>query len=64
MQVKGASFINNGDILMGKDDVSLSGGREDDTWDMRIMSNAVAALLDETAKPVKNMRLKTKENRY
>lgn len=50
VQVKGASFINNGDILMGKDDVSLSGGREDDTWDMRIMSNAVAALLDETAK--------------
>ena len=31
VQVKGASFINNGDILMGKDDVSLSGGREDDT---------------------------------
>lgn len=50
VQVKGASFINNGDILMGKDDVSLSGGRQDDTWDMRIMSNAVAALLDETAK--------------
>ncbi|HEI8951668.1 TPA: autotransporter outer membrane beta-barrel domain-containing protein [Morganella morganii] len=50
VQVKGASFINNGDILMGKDDVSLSGGREDDTWDMRIMSNAVSALLDETAK--------------
>lgn len=50
VQVKGASFINNGDILMGKDDVSLSGGREDDTWDMRIMSSAVAALLDETAK--------------
>lgn len=50
VQVKGASFVNNGDILMGKDDVSLSGGREDDTWDMRIMSNAVAALLDETAK--------------
>ncbi|HDS6887140.1 TPA: autotransporter outer membrane beta-barrel domain-containing protein [Morganella morganii subsp. morganii] len=50
VQVKGASFINNGDIMMGKDDVSLSGGREDDTWDMRIMSNAVAALLDETAK--------------
>lgn len=50
VQVKGASFINNGDILMGKDDVSLSSGREDDTWDMRIMSNAVAALLDETAK--------------
>lgn len=50
VQVKGASFVNNGDILMGKDDVSLSGGREDDTWDMRIMSNAVSALLDETAK--------------
>ncbi|MDH0353730.1 autotransporter outer membrane beta-barrel domain-containing protein [Morganella sp. GD04133] len=50
VQVKGASFVNNGDILMGKDGVSLSGGREDDTWDMRIMSNAVAALLDETAK--------------
>lgn len=50
VQVKGASFVNNGDILMGKDDVSLSGGRADDTWDMRIMSNAVAALLDETAK--------------
>lgn len=50
VQVKGASFVNNGDILMGKDNVSLSGGREDDTWDMRIMSNAVAALLDETAK--------------
>lgn len=50
VQVKGASFINNGDILMGKDNVSLSGGRKDDTWDMRIMSNAVAALLDETAK--------------
>lgn len=50
VQVKGASFINNGDILMGKDDVSLSGGRQDDTWDMRIMSNAVSALLDETAK--------------
>lgn len=50
VQVRGASFVNNGDILMGKDGVSLSGGREDDTWDMRIMSNAVAALLDETAK--------------
>lgn len=50
VQVKGASFVNNGDILMGKDNVSLSGGREDDTWDMRIMSNAVAALLDETVK--------------
>lgn len=50
VQVRGASFVNNGDILMGKDGVSLSGGREDDTWDMRIMSNAVAGLLDETAK--------------
>lgn len=57
VQVKGASFVNNGDILMGKDGVSLSGGREDDTWDMRIMSNAVAALLDETAKAGENYHI-------
>lgn len=57
VQVRGASFVNNGDILMGKDGVSLSGGREDDTWDMRIMSNAVAALLDETAKAGENYHI-------
>ena len=57
VQVRGASFVNNGDILMGKDGVSLSGGRKDDTWDMRIMSNAVAALLDETAKAGENYHI-------
>lgn len=57
VQVRGGSFVNNGDILMGKDGVSLSGGREDDTWDMRIMSNAVAALLDETAKAGENYHI-------
>ncbi|OBU10344.1 autotransporter outer membrane beta-barrel domain-containing protein [Morganella psychrotolerans] len=47
VEVRGASFVNDGTILMGKDGVLLSGGRKDDTWDMRVVSNAVAALLDE-----------------
>lgn len=47
VEVRGASFVNDGDILMGADGVTLAGGRKDDTWDMRVMSNAVAALLDD-----------------
>ncbi|EPL8096213.1 autotransporter outer membrane beta-barrel domain-containing protein [Morganella morganii] len=47
VEVRGASFVNVGDILMGADGVTLAGGRKDDTWDMRVMSNAVAALLDD-----------------
>lgn len=47
VEVRGASFVNDGEILMGKEGVTLSGGRKDDTWDMRVMSNAVAALLND-----------------
>ncbi|EPU0814678.1 autotransporter outer membrane beta-barrel domain-containing protein [Morganella morganii] len=47
VEITGASFTNNGEILMGKEGVTLEGGSPDNTWDMRFMSNAVAALLDD-----------------
>lgn len=50
VRVVGASFTNEGDILMGKEGITLAGGRRDSTWDMESMSNAVAALLDHTTK--------------
>ncbi|HDU8610478.1 TPA: autotransporter outer membrane beta-barrel domain-containing protein [Morganella morganii] len=49
VRVVGASFTNEGDILMGGEEgITLAGGRRDDTWDMSSVSNAVVALLDGT----------------
>ena len=48
IQLSGASFINHGLIELGKPDVSLLGGMRDDTYDMRAMSNAIAAKFDNT----------------
>ncbi|WP_228001108.1 autotransporter outer membrane beta-barrel domain-containing protein [Morganella morganii] len=49
VRVVGASFTNEGDILMGGEEgITLAGGRRDDTWDMSSVSNAVVALLDST----------------
>ncbi|HDU8651667.1 autotransporter outer membrane beta-barrel domain-containing protein [Morganella morganii] len=49
VRVVGASFTNEGDILMGGEEgITLAGGRRDSTWDMSSVSNAVVALLDGT----------------